>query len=214
MLATTELHDLLQAHQVDLAALPATPLDGPCSNGVPGAPGRYYGMPGGSGGYLEHVFRTAAKDLFGMELPAGPLPLVTGRNPDLNECSLHVGGLRVLHFAAAYGFRNIQGLMRKIKLGKCEYDYVEVMACPSGCLNGGGQMKPAAGQSVHQLLEQLEGLHHGASLVSRPPQLNASVQELYKEWVLGEPYSQQAQGLFHTAYHYREKTVTMAIADW
>jgi iron only hydrogenase large subunit-like protein len=39
-----------------------------------------------------------------------------------------------LRFAAAYGFRNIQGLMRRIKLGRCEYDYVEVMACPSGAV--------------------------------------------------------------------------------
>ncbi len=42
------------------------------------------------------------------------------------------GGPPLLRFAAAYGFRNIQGLMRKVKLGRCEYDYVEVMACPSG----------------------------------------------------------------------------------
>ncbi len=51
---------------------------------------------------------------------------------DLRECTLEVHGRCVLRFAAAYGFRNIQGLMRKIRLGKCEYDYVEVMACPSG----------------------------------------------------------------------------------
>ncbi len=45
---------------------------------------------------------------------------------------MEVGGRRVLRFASAYGFRNIQGLMRKIRLGRCEYDYVEIMACPSG----------------------------------------------------------------------------------
>jgi iron only hydrogenase large subunit-like protein len=47
-----------------------------------------------------------------------------------------------LRFAAAYGFRNIQNVIRNIKRGKCEYDYVEIMACPGGCLNGGGQVKP------------------------------------------------------------------------
>jgi iron only hydrogenase large subunit-like protein len=45
---------------------------------------------------------------------------------------LEVDGRAVLRFAAAYGFRNIQGLMRRIKSGKCPYDFVEVMACPSG----------------------------------------------------------------------------------
>ena len=46
-----------------------------------------------------------------------------------------------MKFAQAYGFRNIQNVMRKIKQGKCDYDYVELMACPSGCTNGGGQVK-------------------------------------------------------------------------
>ncbi len=64
---------------------------------------------------------------------------------DFRECSLEVGGRCVLRFAAAYGFRNVQGLMRKVKAGRGEYDYVEIMACPSGCLNGGGQLPPSAG---------------------------------------------------------------------
>jgi hypothetical protein len=60
-------------------------------------------------------------------LPCHALPA------DLREVSLDLGpGAPPLRFAAAYGFRNIQGLMRKVKLGRCEYDYVEVMACPSG----------------------------------------------------------------------------------
>ena len=46
----------------------------------------------------------------------------------------------LLHFAAAYGFRSIQNLVQKIKRKKCPYHFVEVMACPSGCLNGGGQV--------------------------------------------------------------------------
>lgn len=55
---------------------------------------------------------------------------------DLREVTLEApgGGPPLLRFAAAYGFRNIQGLMRKVKLGRCEYDYVEVMACPSGAV--------------------------------------------------------------------------------
>ena len=57
---------------------------------------------------------------------------------DLREVCLDLGpGAPPLRFAAAYGFRNIQGLMRKVKLGRCEYDYVEVMACPSGGWVGG-----------------------------------------------------------------------------
>lgn len=76
--------------------------------------------------------RTAARELFGQEVAAGPLPLRAVRNPDFREVALEVDGRPVLRFAAVYGFRNIQTLMRKIKSGRCEYHYAEVMACPSG----------------------------------------------------------------------------------
>jgi len=60
-------------------------------------------------------------------------------------------GITLLKFAQAYGFRNIQNIMRKIKQGKCDYDYVELMACPSGCTNGGGQIKLS---QVNEMLQQ------------------------------------------------------------
>lgn len=58
-----------------------------------------------------------------------------------------------MKFAAAYGFRNIQNLVQKMKRGKCPYHFVEVMACPSGCLNGGGQIKPDVLNSVSESKE-------------------------------------------------------------
>lgn len=50
--------------------------------------------------------------------------------------------------------------VRKIKRGASEYDYMEIMACPSGCLNGGGQIKPQPGQSSQQLLDELDAIYH------------------------------------------------------
>ena len=50
--------------------------------------------------------------------------------------------------------------VRKMKRKNCEYDYVEVMACPSGCLNGGGQLKAGQGHSQQQLLDQLDAIYH------------------------------------------------------
>ncbi len=64
------------------------------------------------------------------------------RNDDFREVVLQAQGRPALRFAAAYGFRNIQTLVRKIKRRACEYDFVEIMACPSACLNGGGQLRP------------------------------------------------------------------------
>jgi iron only hydrogenase large subunit-like protein len=70
-----------------------------------------------------------------------------------------VEGKPVLKFALCYGFRNLQNIIRKIKMGKCEYHFIEVMACPSGCLNGGGQIKPAKGQSAKDLIQLLEDVY-------------------------------------------------------
>ena len=93
-----------------------------------------------SNGYLEYVYRRASSEFFGVQLPPHiPLEYVQGRNKDLREVTLKADdGRTLLKFAQAYGFRNIQNVIRKIKQGKCDYDYVELMACPSGCVNGGG----------------------------------------------------------------------------
>jgi hypothetical protein len=69
---------------------------------------------GFAGGYLEHVFRTTAREVFGVEVAPGPLPLRTLRNTDFQEVELTVAGRPVLRFAAAYGFRNIQTLVSPV----------------------------------------------------------------------------------------------------
>lgn len=96
---------------------------------------------GGSGGYLEYVFTHAAKQLFGKEVKMFDYKVVRN-NKDFQEVSLYDDdGTVLLHFAFAYGFRSIQNLVQKLRRKNCRYQYVEVMACPSGCLNGGGQIK-------------------------------------------------------------------------
>jgi hypothetical protein len=160
------------------------------------------GGGGGSGGYLDYTFRRAAYALFGVTV-SGPLPFKTPRakNPDLREVTLEVGGKTVLRFATAYGFRNIQNVVRKCKASSnnpksggvssaafsasaSSYDFVEIMACPSGCLNGGGQLPPppafepgfrlsadaplpqsiGVGNTAKQLLDELEELYHTGSI--------------------------------------------------
>lgn len=114
----------------------------------------------GSGGYAEYLFKYAAErlhkvDLWGLK----QLPYKVGRNPDVAEVDLShftaaaateihgVGGARMLKFGRAYGFRNIQSVLLKMRRGVCDLDYVEVMACPGGCNNGGGQIRAAAAPS-------------------------------------------------------------------
>ena len=215
VLATTELHEWIQSLYLNLADIEPLPFDHPFTNQVSEADHRSFGLSGGAGGYLEYVARTAARDILGVELPRAPLSLTQGRNADVKYYTIEVDGRSPLRFARAYGFRNIQGMMRKLKLRKCEYDFIEIMACPSGCLNGGGQMKVAQGERAEDLIERLETAYHSEAYLSlREPHENESVALFYRDVVQADPGSIPARSLLHTGYHAREKTVQAAISDW
>ena len=63
------------------------------------------------------------------------------KNSDFREVTLEREGKVLLKFAVANGFRNIQNIVQKLKRKRCDYDFVEILACPSGCLNGGAQLR-------------------------------------------------------------------------
>lgn len=96
-------------------------------------PHLYTHSGGGSGGYLEHVLSYASKMLFNHDLI--DIKYETLKNQDFKETNLVINGELKLKFAIAYGFRNIQNIVQKIKKGNCAYHYVEIMACPSGNTN-------------------------------------------------------------------------------
>ncbi|EFJ42789.1 hypothetical protein VOLCADRAFT_66610 [Volvox carteri f. nagariensis] len=190
----------------------ATAAPDPLLPGVVPADDQLYSLPHGSssGGYADFVFRTAARELWGVEVPPGPLPWRTRRNADLQP---RVGAPgQSLVVARVYGFRNIQTLLQQLKRGRCPYHYVEVMACPSGCLNGGGQIKPGPGVTPQQLIEQLELLY---DVAARSPADNPAVAALYGSWLGGRPGAPPARQLLHTTFREREKTVTAAtVTNW
>lgn len=209
VLTTTEVLDLLATKSADFTALEEAPLDRLLANVDESE--QLFGVQGGSGGYAECIFRYAASVLFGKEV-TGPLKFKVLRNSDFQETSLEIGGKPVLQFACVYGFRNIQNLVRRIKSGKCEYHYVEIMACPSGCLNGGGQIKPRKGQSAKDLIQLIE-VTYANDIEIRDPFSNKITQGLYDQW-LGHPGSAKACEIMQTQYHSREKTVGSYISDW
>ncbi|XP_075942169.1 cytosolic Fe-S cluster assembly factor narfl [Anarhichas minor] len=163
----------------------------------------------GSGGYLHHVFTYAAKQLFGEEVKK--LTYKTLRNKDFQEVTLEKDGVVLLSFASTYGFRNIQNLVQKLKRGKSPYHFVEVMACPSGCLNGGGQVKPLPGQNPKELLQKVEELYTAERPLS--PEDDTRVAELYQSWLhsVGE---ERAKELLHTRYHTVEKMINGLTMKW
>ncbi|XP_053133082.1 cytosolic iron-sulfur assembly component 3 [Hemicordylus capensis] len=197
VITTGEVLKLLDHEGVALTDVEPAPLDSMFSS-VSGE--QLLGHSGGgSGGYLEHIYKYAAKELFGIQVEdVHYKPL---KNKDFQEVTLEKDGQILLHFALAYGFRNIQNLMQKLKRGKSPYHYVEVMACPSGCLNGGGQIR-AEGEPSKDLLQQVDRLY--GSVRCQKPETDRAVEELYDQW-LGGPDSEQAQKALHTQYHAVEK---------
>ncbi|CAN1337050.1 Protein NAR1 [Linum perenne] len=209
VLTTGEIVDLIKLKAVDFEALEESSLDRLLTN--VDEQEHLYGVAGSSGGYAETVFRYAAKTLFGREIE-GPVEFKTLRNTDFREVSLIVDGKIVLKFALCYGFRNLQNVVTKVKKQKCDYHFVEVMACPSGCLNGGGQIKPKQGQSPKDLLRLTESIYM-ENVLNADPHNNPLVNGLYEEW-LGQPGSEKAKRYMHTEYHPLVKSVTAQLHNW
>ncbi|XP_029433424.1 cytosolic iron-sulfur assembly component 3 [Rhinatrema bivittatum] len=208
VITTGEVLRMLEEEAVSLPDVAPAPLDAVFSNALEEQLLSHSG--GGSGGYLEHIFRYAAKELFAVqveEIQYKPL-----KNKDFQEVTLEQDGKILLQFALAYGFRNIQNLVQKLKRGKCPYHYVEVMACPSGCLNGGGQIRAEGkGEASKDLLQRVEMLYDTAQ--TKIPEQNSSVTELYKQWLNGAD-SEEVKEALHTQYHAVEKMNTGFNIKW
>jgi len=179
VLSTLEIEQLIKEQNVDFLSLSEAPLTGLFMN-VDDA-GQPCGMLGGtSGGHLEFVYRYASKELWNMEVDN--VQYKQGRNTDFSEVTLEGDGKTLLRFARAYGFRNIQNVVRRLKLqNRCEYDFIEIMACPGGCTNGGGQIRPNSNQvqETKKLLQRVNEIYNQMKL--RCPGNNQAAISIYKD---------------------------------
>ncbi|XP_046745179.1 probable cytosolic Fe-S cluster assembly factor CPIJ010948 [Diprion similis] len=163
----------------------------------------------GSGGYAHFIFQYAAYHLF--QEANATVEFKNLRNPDFKEAVLEKDGKILLRFAIANGFKNIQNLVQKLKRGKSPYHYVEVMACPSGCLNGGAQIRSQDGSQPRELAAKLETVYH--SLPLSKPEENCVTLSLYTTWLEGE-HSDKSTAFLHTQYHEIEKMNTALAIKW
>lgn len=135
---------------------------------------------------------------------------ILSRNADFKEVVIETEGKPTLKFAQAYGFRNIQNIVQKIKRKKCDYHFVEIMACPSGCNNGGAQIRPEV-ESPKDRFQQVEELYRNQACLL--PSEVSEVERLYREW-LGGTGSEKAMRMLHTKYHGVEKTTNILNIKW
>ncbi|XP_060208378.1 protein NAR1-like isoform X2 [Lycium barbarum] len=205
VLTTGEVLDLMQLKAVDFKSMEESNLFANIDE-----EGHLYGVHGSSVGYPATIYRHVAKVLLDLEVK-GPIEFKTIRNSDFQEVSLEVNDKSVLKFALCYGFRNLQNVVRKLKMGKCDYHFLEIMACPSGCLNGGGQIKPQPGQSGKELIQLLETAYV-ENVVVADPFNNPIIKGLYSEW-LEQPGSEKAKKYLHTEYHPVVKSITSQLQN-
>lgn len=200
VLTTRELARMLREAGIDLKEMPDEPADDPL--------GEYTGAAtifGATGGVMEAALRSAYFLVTGRELENIDILPVRGM-AGIKEAEVDVDGLK-LKVAVAHGLGNARELLDKVsdqlaREGKSEYHFIEIMACPGGCVGGGGQ---PWGSDMASRARRGETLYEeDKSLPFRRSHENPSIKAIYEKY-LGHPYSDKSHHLLHTHYYKRSQ---------
>lgn len=199
-ITTRELAKLIKMAGLNFTELPDEEFD-PVFGGATGA-GHIFGA---TGGVMEAALRTVAEILEGKELPDVEFKEVRGTE-GIKEATYKVAGTDV-RIAVVSGTANARKLLRDIRDGKAFYHFVEIMACPGGCVNGGGQPIHDAYTRSHVDIKTLRAkalYDEDEACAVRKSHENPVVRKLYEEY-LEKPGSHKAHKLLHTTYVARGK---------
>lgn len=199
-ITTRELSRMIKKCGIDFVNLPEEDFD-PCMDISTGAAAIF----GTTGGVMEAALRTVADILTGEDLKTIDYHEVRGM-AKIKEATYEIAG-KPVHVAVASGMQNAKVILDKIKSGEANYDFIEIMGCPGGCINGGGQpYQPAVVRSFTDYKEKrAEALYEeDRNLPLRKSHKSPLIQKIYEEY-LGEPGSEKAHHLLHTTYVAREK---------
>ncbi len=194
-LTTRELGRMIETAGINFNLLPEESCDSPLGQGTGAAV-----IFGTTGGVMEAALRTAAEVVTGKSLDNPEFTDVRGME-GVKEASYDLDGTTI-KVAIASGTKNAKILMDKVKDGTADYSFIEIMGCPGGCINGGGQ--PVQSATVRNFTD-LKGLRAAALYENdknrphRKSHENEDVKTVYAEF-LGEPNSHKAHELLHTTY--------------
>ena len=195
-ITTNELVKLLKDADIQLEAMdPDTEYDNPL--GMGSGAGVIFGA---SGGVMEAALRTAAEKMTGTALESIDFTEVRGMH-GVKDATVKIGE-KELHVAVVSGLANANMLLNRIKSEEADYQFVEVMACPGGCVNGGGQPHQDGFTYAMQNVpaERAAALYENDKhAVVRKSHENPYIKVLYQEY-LEEPGSERAHELLHTKY--------------
>ncbi|MBB5263178.1 NADP-reducing hydrogenase subunit HndD [Catenibacillus scindens] len=194
-LTTRELARMIKRVGLDFTELPDETFDDPL--GESSGAGVIFGA---TGGVMEAALRTAVETLTGESLASLDFTEVRGTQ-GIKEASYNVAGMEI-KVAVVSGLGNARTLLNKVKSGEATYHFIEIMGCPGGCVNGGGQpQQPASVRNFTDIraLRAKALYDQDAAMPIRKSHENPSIQRLYKEF-LGEPGSHKAHEILHTTY--------------
>ncbi len=195
VLTTRELAKMIKTSGILYNELPDGTFDNPL--------GEFTGAGvifGATGGVMEAALRTAAEKITGKPLDNVDFKEVRGIK-GIKEAEYDLNGIKV-KVAVASGLTNAKQLCEKIKKGECDYTFVEVMCCPGGCVNGGGQPIQSAyvRRNTDLRAARAKALYDEDKKAKiRKSHENEAVMSLYKEF-FGEPGSHKAHEILHTSY--------------
>jgi len=194
VLTTRELTKFLKLYGVDMFNISPELTDSPM--GFRSTAGKLFGA---SGGVMEAAIRTAYFKITGKELVNFQIPQIRGLQ-NRKEAHIKIGELD-LGVAVVNGMANAKGLLDEIKNGRNDIHFVEVMACPGGCIGGGGQHIGTSDEELKARMRTLYSIDENETL--KVSHKNPEIIELYNEF-LKEPLGHKSHELLHTTYHKRE----------
>jgi NADP-reducing hydrogenase subunit HndD len=167
---------------------------------------------GATGGVMEAALRTAYEIVTGREVPFENLNIMPVRGLEgVREASVKIEKVlpewkflegAELKCCVAHGLANARKVMEKVQKKEVEYHFIEIMACPGGCLGGGGQPIPTNDEIRKKRMEAI--YEEDANMTLRKSHENPEVVQIYKEF-LGEPLGKESHKLLHTEYFERQR---------
>lgn len=190
VITTRELGRMIREAGINFASLPEENFDSPLGIGT-GAGAIF----GNTGGVMEAALRTVADVVSGEDLPKLEYEEVRGME-ETREATVTVAG-KEIKVAVVNTLGSARKMLERIKAGTADYQFIEVMACPGGCIGGGGQPVPVNREIRQKRREALFDCDRMSEL--RKSHENPEIKALYDNW-LGKPLGEKAHHLLHTHY--------------
>ena len=200
VITTRELARMIKQANIEFEKLEDSNFDSPM--GEASGAGAIFGT---TGGVMEAALRTAQDTLTGKDLPKIDFEQVRGGD-GIKRATINIAG-KEINVVAASGLANARTILEEIKSGKANYQFVEIMACPGGCIMGGGQ--PIKSSKIRSEVDvrklRADALYSiDERSIVRKSHENPVMKKLYKDF-LEKPGSEIAEKLLHTTYTKREK---------